>query len=174
LSFVILFVVILVILISLNGNKEFENKLKKCPGIKDTNWGHYGRDIDFVDCMGIISIDRWNRSLSDTLYNFRDFKHDYYFAGINDLSQYGVVNDFLYVKDFDKYEGYVIYDDGAKHYTQNFLTDGKVKQYLYDSPDEIPRFRKVNVQTGEITLYKTFDEMPESDRKIFEELEKVK
>jgi hypothetical protein len=171
---VILFIIICVTFIALSGNKDFENRIKRCPEIKDINWGHYGRDIDFVDCMGIISIDRWNRSLSDTLYNFRDFKHDYYFAGINDLNGYAMLDSNLYIINKGVGKSKVSFDNVHYQYKEKYFINGEFKYFYYDKIEDIPIFLKVNTMSGEVAFYKSLDEIPESDRKIFEELEKNK
>ncbi|MBN1325549.1 hypothetical protein JW977_01015 [Candidatus Falkowbacteria bacterium] len=165
-SFLLLFI--------LYGKYSYEKTITKCPEIRNIESGHYGRDISFEDCYGIISIDRWNPTISDTLYNFRDFKHDYYFAGINDLNGYAMRDSNLYIINKGVGKSKVSFDNVRYQYEEKYFINGEFKYFYYDKIEDIPIFLKVNTMSGEVAFYKSLDEPSESDRKIFEELEEVK
>ncbi|MCX6740073.1 MAG: hypothetical protein NTZ49_02495 [Candidatus Parcubacteria bacterium] len=153
-----------------------EKKLSECPEIKNDIKNAQSADYEyqFIDCKGVVSV-----SYLDGKYYISD-KYAGGVAVVNNRKLYKFIGDDLYV---------VYYSEGTmnfscsgnkegecnnKKYYEYFKVNGQEQEVIYNSYDEIPIYRKVNTVSGELTLYKTLNEIPESDRKIFKELEKVK
>jgi len=139
----------------------------------------YGKDISLVDCFGIFSIEHttsWEDNRSLSYYIIRDDKHANGFAMIENLKQYKIVGDYMYVyeKLIGKPEGYTRLKYGKDEpwkYPRQYYIRGEVKEIYYNSPLEFPHYLKVEMTTGEVTLYNTYVQMPEEAKNIFKELE---
>ena len=55
-------------------------------------------------------------------------------------------------------------------YNKRYLINGKLRNYNFKI-NEIPSYIQVEMSTGEVTLYNTYDQMPGEVKQIFQELE---
>ena len=78
--------------------------------------------------------------------------------------------------DIEKYIEYGNYLYITGYYTPSGLLNGKIPSLMpnsekltwFDNIEEVPHYTILNYETGDIRLYKTLQEVPEKDRKIFE------
>ena len=164
----IVLIMVLVIFIFSFYYIRFRGLIGQCPGI---DLAKYNKDTSLVNCFGIISIDKSFES--GISYRVRDFRHDYDVATLNNLNDFKFKNSNLYVIDRSQHVRIDSNNPSSKYFVQ-FYKAGAIKTFYYDTQDEIPKYLLINTISGEVTLFKTTIEMPEDDRKIFEELEEVK
>lgn len=147
--------------------QSYNNKISTCPYI---NTNIFGRDISFEDCFGIISIDR--RTLGEVFYMIKDDKHSYSIEIVKTTRQYKLSNGYLYIYRMPDSNFQTTLGNDKIYYEKLFM-NGEIKTIEYDSFDKIPRYIKVDTNTGEVVLFNATGEMSEVDKKIFEELERI-
>ena len=142
------------------------------------NSNRYGKDVSFVDCFDIFSIEHESPALGNkrySLYNIRDDKHDYIISIIDTLKHYKISNGMMYIYEplifpVDQYYTEK-YGDKPWQYPQKYFMNSQVIEINYRSPQEFPNYIQVEISTGEVTLYNTYDEISEEVKGIFRELE---
>ncbi len=128
-----------------------------------------GRDLRLVNCYGDLVVVRVNKSISKTQYFIKDDKHDYAIAGFDRLNQYRVVDNRLYVRDFNPATSVGV-KSGKEYYDNKYFAQGQMRLMEYDSIDEIPAYYVVDLVTDEVTLYKDYIEMSDEAKTIFQAL----
>lgn len=73
----------------------------------------------------------------------------------------------------DEY-AHVKYGSKEWQYPREFFINGKVKEINYKSPEEFPNYIQVEMATGEVKSYNTYDQMLDEIKTIFQELENKK
>ncbi|MBT7228746.1 hypothetical protein HN859_04470, partial [Candidatus Parcubacteria bacterium] len=134
-----------------------------------------GTDVSFQNCFGLINIDKDKIS---GYYRIWDDKHNYNVVSILDLDQYLLKDQKIYIYDKldygnpQKYFSTILGDGNNSEllYLRSFLKDGNLENFQYRSMEEIPSYFIIDINTGEISLYKTYDEMLEEDKIIFKEI----
>lgn len=87
-------------------------------------------------------------------------------ALIFDVEKYLQQGENIYLVGY--YAQYTVIQNDIEYPSLSYA-DPKIKQIKENNSfAEVPRYTILNYETGDIQLYKTLDEVPESDRKIFE------
>ena len=55
-------------------------------------------------------------------------------------------------------------------YCGNFQVNGELKQYYYDTLDQVPKYLIIDTQTGNERFYTKLDEVPTNEQEIFQKL----
>lgn len=163
---IVLLVVVSISYLSKN-DKQIEEKKNSCEYVDNNRYGSFVDLTSFVDCFGILSVET-----NDSAYTIRDDKHDYNIAIVGSKKDYLLQNDFLYI--YDDYFKKIAKPDSKEpvNYGMEYFVNGEVKLFTYPHIPDIPKYIKVEINTGEVTLYKTYDQMPKDAKQIYEELEK--
>jgi|SRR3989338_5047199 len=142
------------------------------------NNNRFGKDIIFVDCFGIFSIEHefpWLDGKRLSIYDIRDDKHNYNISILNSLKNYKIENGFMYIHEplifpINQY-AHVKFGDKEWQFPREFFLNGEIKEINYKSPEDFPNYIQVEMVTGEVTLYNTYDQMPDEVENIFKSLE---
>ena len=158
----------------LRGKNNIEQKKASCQYLNNNRYGGLVDFTSFIDCFGIISIENSTQEIDNKnieTYTIRDDKHDYTIAIIDNPKGYKVNNDKLYI--IDNFFKKIAAPDRVEpvNYGQWFYINGEVKKNTYPHLSDIPKYIQVDISTGEVTLYNTYDQMPEEVKTIFKELE---
>lgn len=127
---------------------------ENCPEYKSQQG--FGDTAYFIECAGLVGIERWDDEEYPNVY-VQTGEEQYSFQVKNYKIQGSEV---FFIEDVELNQGYITY-----HVT--------VKEQLGMEPadkTELPIYRKLNVDTGEYTLYESIEATPENERSIFEEL----
>ena len=153
-------------------------KQANCQYLNQDRYGGFVDPVDFIDCFGIFSIEHDSPLLGNKrldLYYIRDDKHDYNISILDTLKHYKIFSGIMYIYEpviFPEEEyTHIRYGEKPWQYPQKFFMDGAVKEINYASPNDFPKYIQVETSTGEVTLYNTYDQMPEEAKLIFQELE---
>jgi len=164
---------VFILLIIKADEKDINKVNQECPYLTQAT---YGIDFGFVKCFGIFSIGHETIWLNDkdeiSIYVLRDDQHNYNIARITGLEKYSIINNSLYIFD-DGYDK-VAAPEGkypGEDYHRYFYVDGAKKDFAYPHLVDVPDYIQVETSTGEVTLYNTYDQMPEEAKLIFQELE---
>ncbi|OGY42211.1 MAG: hypothetical protein A2Y67_01685 [Candidatus Buchananbacteria bacterium RBG_13_39_9] len=119
--------------------------------------------------MGIISIEDWK--IPQRHYEIRDDKHSYIIEFVNNTKQYKLNDGSLYIyrapdESFQTQLG----NNNEKVFYEKLFMNGEIKTIEYDNFEKIPKYMKVDVNTGEVSLYNSFGEMTSGDSNIYREL----
>jgi hypothetical protein len=126
---------------------------KNCPQYKFT--AGFVDPKEFIDCRNYIGVERYLNESHLTIFNQK-------FLELRNWSSFSV-------------HDYKIVDDQLYYIEDPALNVG---QWTYFSATELPGsdpislFRVINTQTSGISIYSSYEEMPQSARAVFEELEK--
>jgi len=151
---------------------DYEEKIARCPEYEDTVYfGSGSQDYSFVDCYGVVIIEKSPRTHpSERHYAIKDVRDKHYWiASVSSKNAYKIEEEFIYVFD-DNIESADpnVELNNVWMYSRHFYVKGEFKAFYYSERSEIPLYLKINTQTGEVTLYNVFEEMPENDREVFE------
>lgn len=134
----------------------------------------YQRCIDYdpyesmIDCYGILSIERSGIDVAP-LFQMRDHKHNYGITFLNSSKQYRISGDYLFVKRHEKNIGFELV---SRKYMVWQVTESGEREILdYDQKEDVPTYLKVDYRTGVVTSYLNYDQMPEEDKNVFQQLE---
>jgi hypothetical protein len=164
LTLVILILVVLPVALLIYLNWSYKNKISQCPYIDTSN---YGIDVFFEDCFGVISIER--RTSGEEFYLIQDDKHKYTIENVDFKRQYGLNNGYLYIYRAPD-ENFQTLLGNDKIYYEKLFKAGEIKTLEYENFEKISKYMKVDVNTGEVSLYSSFVEMSSDDSNIFREL----
>ena len=171
-----------VLLYSFQKNQqEYQGKIAKCQYLNQDKYGGFVDPVGLVDCFSIFSIESENVSIDNsnsTIYTVRDNQHNLSVAIIKNLKNYKIADNYLYIYEPvifppEKYTRIKYNKDEDWVYPQSYFMNGQVKEINYKSPDEFPNYIQVEILSGEVTLYNTYDQMPEEVKNIFQELENI-
>ena len=158
-----LFILLAIVIGSLlyNGYLYNQKMVQKC-----TNYNPDWLGLD--DCYGVISI---SHGFDTNGYLITDHVHgSYILAEVNYLNDYKFQNGKFFVKSREPIECRL--SNGK--YCQNLYQNNQQNTTYYDSQLDIPLYLIIDTETGNVNAYKSINEVSESDKKVFEELEKVK
>jgi hypothetical protein len=132
---------------------------KKCQGFVPT-W------TDFIDCYGIVSInDGWDMDY----ISLKDHIHKYEIARVYNQNQYIYINNKIFVINLKNIENSA--SDGFNTtYYQKLFQGGNLIENEYDSISNIPNYLVIDTENGEVKTYKNIDEVPNSEKKYFEDI----
>lgn len=149
-------------------NKEHKKDIdyinKNCP---HDYWGVGG---DFIDCKNSLLIERiadQDVIFVQDIKNY-SFNNKIFIERIAPIYAHKFVDDDLYLilnPDEEKYYNFDLY-------YQEILINGEIKKISFDSKEEVSIYRKVNSVNGNNTLYSSFEDIPDSEKEIFRELDK--
>ena len=140
----------------------------KCPYL---DLSHYGIDMARVDCFDIFSVGR-----SRDIYYLRDDKNDLEISTLKSTDQYKKTDNALYIFEvpFLGEDGYywVKYEEESdREYPREYFMNNQIKEIIYNSLEEFPKYIQIQYGTGETALYNNYDEMPDEAKAISQELE---
>ena len=179
-------IIILLIIVALaylifgfiNWQKRQDAKMASCEYLDENRYGVSIDPINFIDCFDIFSIEQESLLYQNNrmnLYYIRDDKHDYNISMLNTLKNYKIDNGFMYIYEpliFPESEyARIQFGDKPWQFPQKFFINGEVKEINYKSPQEFPNYIQVEMTTGEVTLYNTYDQIPDEVKNIFKSLE---
>lgn len=123
-------------------------------------------------CYGILVI---QTQVDDTIskYLINDYKHGLYVvSAINNKNRYRVEGNTMYIIDEREHTGTIRHDNGPIKSIVDVYQNGKVITLEFDNPEDIPNYVTVDINSGEVARYKTINEVPESAKMIFQEINK--
>ena len=152
-------------------NVKLEKIISKCPDIDLKRYDFPG-DIGFYDCYNNIAIDI-ERTEDSAIYSLQDIKHEYSIISFETSHQYQLVGDIIYVFNATGGVGYYFIDqNGKQYYFDDYLVDGQMQSFDYNTIDEIPRYFAIDTITGNVRLYNNISDVPIQEGAIFQELER--
>ena len=144
--------------------KVEKNELAKCSSIGD--WSEIAKSV-IETCHGVLAVQDEDSNFPDK-YIVSDQKHDYMVAGLQWKGAVIEAGGFLYVVDQR-----IRYDTGqdGKPFLRLQLDDNQQFGVIYaERSEDLPRYLKIDMTSGVVTPYKSYDQMLEADRVIFQKL----
>ena len=120
-----------------------------------------------IKCYGIISIDGFGEG--GFKYSIYDNVQLYPIADIRSYNDFRYINNKIYVID---QASHYAFDNINKEYDKYYFIDGQIKHYTSKTKEGMPKYFIVDTVTGNVSPYVSIDQIPESERSIFLELEK--
>lgn len=171
-----LFILVVIILLGLSwfsGDFDKEELEISCSpevekSIKSGRYAGFGpsNDIELIACYGVVAEEMWTEI--ENGFSLYDHKNKYEVVPLVRQGHYQLSSDKILV---------FVVDGRPKDlssYAVWYFVDGQEKLFTYKLYDNIPRYIAINIHDGEITLYpNNLDEIPETERKIFQELENL-
>jgi len=137
---------------------------KNCP-----NFVSHSSFIDptrFIDCKGVVSIEQY---VKDNFLTVFVVAPDYNFPlSIQTLKYKFVGNYMYYIEDLNLQLLYYSHYGDDSYETTLPLETGQKDSFF--SINDIPLYRKVDINTGKFTLYKRVNNAPMEEREIFQKL----
>ena len=144
---------------------------KECYNLPESQALGPSVDSDVIDCLGYINIKKWlDCGIKDNplecgyIYIYDSYHH---MTFVNRVEKYFVDRDNKKVYVI----GNIIYDingGGGKNTFSIFVPiDGEYKLSYFNSVNDMPHYIVIASDTGNLVLYKTLDQIQETERKIF-------
>jgi|SRR3989338_8133577 len=131
-------------------------------------------DITMIDCIGYLRIERSKLCGTHEQPQRCENKHIYdafnHLSFIKNAEKYLINEKFLYVIGELWYTNFNNQNE-KNEYIIRVPINGNYKVIKYQNEESIPKYFMVNPETGDMTLYNTYDQMPEEVKTIFKELE---
>jgi hypothetical protein len=165
-----------VLLFSMNQLGFFSKGLneKKCYNLPEGGFGPGATDTIYLDCIGYLRIEQSNTAdLKSQLFELGNVWIDdtkFSLVFITKVEAYHIENNFLYVignLDYNVYESGDKKGEAFSHIPIN----GKLQFVDFASSKDVPHYFKINGETGDMTLYKDFNEMNDAEKVIFKDLD---
>lgn len=122
---------------------------------------------DLEDCYGVISI---RTGWDINYYYLYDHIHGYEVARIFSIKQYFRNDGKIFVVNRQTIEN-ASSNDGKTIYYQKLFQNGKVTNNSYNNISDIPTYLVINMQSGEVVVYKNIADVPQSEQSYFREIE---
>jgi len=120
-----------------------------------------------IECHGIISIDGFGEG--GFQYSIVDNAQRYTIAEMRSYNGFRFVNNNIYVIDQARDFGL---NKLTNEYDKYYYVNGKITNYSSSTKEGMPKYFIVDTATGNVSPYVSIDQVPESERPIFLELEK--
>lgn len=120
-----------------------------------------------IECYGVISVDGFGEDGFD--YYITDNLHSYTIASIRKFSDFRLINGRVYVIDQEGWSGL---NKITNKYGYSYFVDNQMRHYSSTTKEGMPRFFIIDTISGNVSPYISIDQVPESEKPIFQELEK--
>lgn len=131
-----------------------------------SQYSSFGSDVDLIACYGVIAEERWTEV--ENGFSLYDHKNKYEVVALDRQGHYKLNGDKILVFTEDNrpkdLPGYGVW----------YFVDGEERLFTYKLYDEIPKYKAIDIYSGEVTIYPNdLNQIPETERKIFQELESM-
>jgi hypothetical protein len=174
--FLIIVIVILMGLVSYLLISEYKEKIDDLySSCYDLEKGFGGPiDITMKDCVGYLRLEQ--SKLCGIKEQPKNCENIYVYDALHNLSFIRNVDKYLINKENNLYVVGELWatnfkDENGEEFVIRIPVNGEYQVIDYKSKEEMPRYFLINSETGDMTLYNTYDQMPDEVKNIFKSLE---